>query len=99
MEHTACMGVKRDFRNTATACSLKRWAALVGCIVLLLLFFFVIGPFFLEMPAIAPLADFIEEREIDAGALYYTDIEEFSEANINMENTMQYMPEGNGVSE
>jgi hypothetical protein len=98
MEHTACIGVKRDFRNTAIACSLKRWAALVGCIVGLLLFFFVVGPFFLEMPAIAPLANFIEERGIDAGALYYTDIEEFSEANINMENTMQYMPEGNGLS-
>ena len=98
MDHTACIGVKGEFRNTATACSLKRWAALVVSIACVLLFFFVVGPFFLEMPAIAPLADFIEERGIDAGALYYTDIEEFSEANINMENTMQYMPEGNGVS-
>ena len=38
--------------------------------------------------------EFIEERDIDAGALYYTDIEEFSEAEINMENTMRFPPSG-----
>ncbi len=55
-------------------------------------FIFFLGPWMDKCESVKPLIDFIEEREIDAGALFYTDIEEFSEANINMENTMDYPP-------
>ncbi|MBT4290297.1 MAG: hypothetical protein HOD92_23475 [Deltaproteobacteria bacterium] len=55
-------------------------------------FMFYVGPWVDTFESVKPLIDFIEERDIDAGALYYTEIEEFSEANINMENTMDYTP-------
>ncbi len=55
-------------------------------------FIFFVGPCMDRFESVKPLVAFIEERGIDAGALYYTDIEEFSEANIHMDNTMEYMP-------
>ena len=61
-------------------------------IMLILIFMFGIAPLMDRLPFIRPLVDFIEERDIDAGALYYTEIEEFSEAAIQMENTMDYGP-------
>ena len=99
MEQTVCMGLKKGLRDHESMRAFKKWAALAASIFVLWLFLFVIGPFFLKTPAIAPLADFIEERGIDAGALYYTDIEEFSEAEINMKNTMFYTPEGGGIED
>jgi len=39
-----------------------------------------------------PMADFIEESDINANMYFYTEVEEFSEANINLENTMTYPP-------
>ena len=59
---------------------------------LCLVFIFFVGPCMDRFEGVKPLVTFIEERNIDAGALYYTDIEEFSEANIHMDNTMEYMP-------
>ena len=61
-------------------------------IALCMTFILVVAPMIDKHPAVKPLIDFIDERDIDAGALYYTEIEEFSEANINMENTMDYTP-------
>ncbi len=57
-------------------------------------YFFMVflAPQFDKLESVKPLINFIEERDIDAGALYYTEIEEFSVANIHMENTMDYMP-------
>ncbi len=55
-------------------------------------FMFYIGPWIDNLESVKPLIDYIEEHDIDAGALYYTEVEEFSEANINMENTMDYTP-------
>lgn len=53
-------------------------------------FMFIIGPKLQMIPMVRPLIAFIEARDIDAGAYYYTDIEEFSEADIHMSNTMAY---------
>ena len=59
-------------------------------IFLIWVFMFVIGPELERIPLVRPLITFIEARDIDAGAYYYTDIEEFSEADIHMSNTMAY---------
>ncbi|NNG00455.1 MAG: hypothetical protein HKM93_13800 [Desulfobacteraceae bacterium] len=41
-----------------------------------------------------PMAEFIEERNIDANMYFYTEVAEFSEANIHMDNTWAYTPTG-----
>lgn len=71
-----------------------------GVAGLLLGIFICLGVIYIFIPAVCrmesvqPLITFIEERDIDAGALYYTEIEEFSIANINMENSMDFPPKG-----
>ena len=72
----------------------KQWMSLLFWLSLIPLFMFVVGPMGEKLPLVRPVAQFIEERGIDAGAVYYTDIEQFSVAAIQMENTMDYLPRG-----
>ena len=71
----------------------RRLSRLFLGISLILIFIFGVGPLLDTAPYIEPMVRFIEEREIDATALYYTEIEEFSEAAVNMENSMVYTPQ------
>lgn len=41
---------------------------------------------------IKPLADFIEKNDINANGYYYTDIAEFSDAEMHMKNSMAFAP-------
>jgi len=66
---------------------------LFGCILAILIFMFYIGPFIERLPIVNPLIKVIVERNIDAGAMYYTEIEEFSTAEINIRNSLDYSPE------
>ncbi len=71
---------------------LKGYTYLFLSIILVMIFVFVLAPGIDDLACVKPLIKFIDEREIDAGAIYYTDIEEFSVAEINMKNTLDYSP-------
>ena len=73
---------------------MKKIAALIVSLLLCLGFIFYVGPFFDSLECTKPMVNFIEDTGIDAGALYYTEIEEFSDAKVNMENTWDYTPTG-----
>ncbi|HAK61129.1 MAG TPA: hypothetical protein DCO77_12250 [Nitrospiraceae bacterium] len=73
---------------------LRRWSTLLFGIVLVWLFMFVIAPWIQKSPSVKPLADFIEESGIDASALFYTEVEEASDAELYMRSTLKYGPEG-----
>ncbi len=68
---------------------------LILSISIVIVFVLVLAPCIDDAPYIKPLTNFIDDREINAGALYYTDIEEFSIAEINMKNTIDYLPSFN----
>ena len=70
-------------------------ANLFFCIMAVLAFIFYIGPLMEKLSWIQPFIQCIDERNIDASTLYYTESEEFSGAELHMENTMEYMPSGN----
>lgn len=70
----------------------KRLAGLLACILAIALFMFYIGPALEQTPALKPVMQAIDERGIEANMYFYTEVEEFSEANINMNNTMAYPP-------
>ena len=76
---------------------LKRYAQLLLGIVLVLVFMFYVGPLLDRSAMLRPLAQFIDERGIDANMYFYTEVEEFSEASINMDNTRMYTPRGSSV--
>jgi len=74
------------------AVRIKGYAYLFLSIIIVMIFVFVLAPGIDKLPHVKPLINYIDEQEIDAAALYYTDIEEFSVAEINMKNTMEYLP-------
>ena len=83
------------FGMLKTSDRIRRVAALLASIAAILVFLFLIGPAFTQLPGFRPIVDFIDERGIEANAYYYTEVEEFSEADINMNNTMDYGPKDN----
>jgi hypothetical protein len=73
----------------------KGWGTIFFAVAGLILFIYVIGPMGLNTPMIKPLADFIEENNINANGYYYTDVAEFSDAEMYMKNSMNFAPKAN----
>jgi len=71
---------------------IKGFTYLLLSIMIVMFFVFVLAPGIDNVPRVKPLINFIDEHEINATALYYTDIEEFSVAEFNMKNTLDYSP-------
>ena len=71
---------------------IKDYLYLIISISIVTVFVLFVAPIVDDVPYFKPLTNFIDDREIDAGAIYYTDIEEFSMAEINMKNTIDYLP-------
>jgi hypothetical protein len=70
----------------------KGIVALLFSVLTILFFLFYIGPQLETLPVFQPIARFIDERGIEANMYFYTEVEEFSEAHINMDNSMDYPP-------
>ena len=66
---------------------------LFGFAALVLGFIMFFAPFLDRAPFVQPLIHFIDERDIDATALFYTEIEEFSDAANYMNNAMVFSPQ------
>lgn len=73
---------------------LRDVAGLAASILALVVFMFFIAPQMEKPLHMKPLADFIDEYDINANMYFYTEVEEFSEAIISMENTMKFPPRG-----
>ena len=73
---------------------LKRWAGLFLCLFILWLLMNYAAPWGRQTAALKPIMDVIEERGIDATAYYYTDLEEFAEAEDNITHSLRYPPVG-----
>lgn len=70
----------------------KEWGKIFLALAGLILFIYVIGPMGLQSPMIKPVADYIEENSINANGYYYTDVAEFSDAEMYMKNSMGFAP-------
>ena len=70
----------------------KQIVSFLAWIAFIIFFMLVIAPIFDNLPVIRPVIDFIEEENIDATALYYTEIEEFFDSDIYMNNAMRFNP-------
>ncbi|UCG78040.1 MAG: hypothetical protein JSV21_10830 [Nitrospirota bacterium] len=68
---------------------LLRWAMMLFCLAIVWLFIFVAAPAMQSSPMVEPLAVYINESGIDAGALYYTEIEETSEAEVYLRSVLK----------
>lgn len=71
----------------------KRMAYLFISVCIILFFMFYLGPRMEEPLGLKPIADLIDEKDIDANMYFYTEVELFFEAGVIMSNTMLYMPQ------
>jgi hypothetical protein len=71
-----------------------KWTALICGFCLIWLFILVVAPIFKKIPMVNTLSSYIEETGIDAGALYYTEVEEAAMAELGTRGTIDYPPVG-----
>ncbi|MGD8306538.1 MAG: hypothetical protein PVF17_07775 [Ignavibacteria bacterium] len=69
---------------------IKDYIYLIISVAAILAFVMYLAPEADKITAIEPLVNFIDEQGINAAAIYYTDIEEFSVAEINIRNSIGY---------
>jgi len=69
---------------------IKGWLKLCAWIAAIAVFMLGVGPALLRHSAMQPMAQMIEERGIEANMYFYTEVEVFYEANVNMDNTWAY---------
>ena len=69
---------------------LKRWLHLGIWLLCLWLFIFVLAPLMQQIPAVNTLSRYIKESGIDAGALYYTEVDEVGESDLAVRNTLRF---------
>ena len=67
-----------------------------GCIII---FMMVLAPEADNLQLVKPVVDKIDERGIDASALFYTEIDEFSEAELTISTSLKYSPAQNKTSD
>ena len=93
MAHSICNSESNcDINTNGIADRVKPVMKLLASIVIIMFFMLYAAPKMGQVSWFKPIADFIEERDINANMYFYTEVEEFSEANINLENTMTYPP-------
>jgi hypothetical protein len=81
--------------STGQRAGLGAWLRLFLGLVALLVFMFIIAPAGLKIPGFNSMSALIEEKNLRATALYYTDIDEFGEAAVTLRNNREYTPQGN----
>ncbi len=64
---------------------------LIG-IAMIVVFVYWVGPWLEQLPLFHPMVELIKAKDIDATAYYYTDIEEFADAEFNIRQSMTYAP-------
>lgn len=80
-----CKRVKEK-KNSRIIAWLK-FAASVGILALLV---FGLAPLGLKLPGLAQISRFARNHDIKVTAIYYTDIEEFAQAEADLRNRLEY---------
>ena len=68
------------------------WLKLAAGFGIILLFMLLVGPIGLKLPGYSEMARLIDEQNIRANAVYYTDIEEFARADAAVKDSLAYPP-------
>jgi len=75
---------------------LKQWLSLFGCFLLVIVFIFFIAPFSMRIDAVQELADYIDDNDIEATALWWSEVGVVADAEMNCRNTVEYPPRASG---
>lgn len=94
MEQVNCSAFCMSAAGQKTKKRGKGVVALLFSVLAIIFCLFYAGPQLEKLPLIQPIVRFIDERGVEANMYFYTEVEEFSEAHINMDNSMDYPPQG-----
>ncbi len=72
--------------------ALHKWSAFGLGIAVIFFFMFFLGPKLERLHMFEPIAAVIDEKNIEAGMYFYTDVDLFSEAQLNINNSMDFPP-------
>jgi hypothetical protein len=72
--------------------NLKAIIKLILSFTCVILFVLVLAPELDNLAIVKPMVNNIDEKEIDASALFYTEIDEFSAAEIRVNSSLKYSP-------
>ena len=67
-----------------------RWAKFLLGLGGIWIFVFVLAPWLQGFEPIGTMHEFVRESGIDAGAIYYTDLDEFGDAEVTLRNSIAY---------
>jgi len=67
-----------------------RWLAFVAGLIAIWFFVFGLAPFIQRFAPVNTVHEYIEQRDIDATTLFYTETDEFAEAELYLQNAMSY---------
>lgn len=91
LDTSACIATKWTVNpKTPVGPRAGRWLMLFIWIAAIAVFMLGVGPAVLRHSALKPMAEMIEARGIEANMYFYTEVEVFYEANVNMDNTWAY---------
>ena len=77
-------------KNNAAPGPLRRWGLLLAWIAGIWCFVFLVAPLLRHIGPVRTLADFNRDNDIDAGAYYYTEVEEFAVAEHAIRDAMTF---------
>ena len=68
------------------------WLKLAAGVGIILLFMLLVGPVGLRLPGYSEMARLVDEQNIRANAIYYTDLEEFARSDAAVKDSLTYPP-------
>ena len=71
---------------------LNAWLKLAAGVGLIIFFMHIAGPFLLKFPGLSALAKTIEIENIKATAIYYTDLDQFAQAEAALRDNIEFRP-------
>ena len=82
------------FRNKPWAGMLQRWMRLFVCLFVLWILMAYVAPWGRQTAIFRPMMDLVDERGIKVTSYYYTDSEDFAEAELNITHSLRFPPTG-----
>lgn len=70
--------------------AVHRWTALLICLLTVWVFVFQVAPRLQRIEPIRVVHECARSRDIDATALYYTEVPEFSDADVYVRDALKY---------
>lgn len=75
--------------NAGSTGAARRWMALLLGLALIGLFLFVVAPAAVQVAGIGGAVDAIAQKDIEAGAYFYTDVAKVGEAELYLRHSLQ----------